>query len=96
MVTLYGTGFGPTTPAVAAGDVATGQSKLVGPATVMIGGIMVPDTDVQYIGLSPTSISGLYQLNVKIPAAVPDGNAAVVVQVGSLKTQDGAVLPVKK
>lgn len=95
MLTLYGTGFGPTTPAVGAGDVATGQSKLAGSATVTIGGIAVADADVQYIGLSPSSISGLYQLNVKVPAGVKDGNAAVVLQVGSLKTQDGAVIPVK-
>ncbi|MBS1872995.1 MAG: hypothetical protein JSU00_07255 [Acidobacteria bacterium] len=95
VVTLYGTGFGPTSPAVSAGEVATGQSKLASAVTVMIGGVAVADADVQYVGLSPSSISGLYQLNVKVPAGVKDGNAAVVLQVGSLKTQDGATLPVK-
>ncbi|MDQ6708011.1 MAG: IPT/TIG domain-containing protein [Acidobacteriota bacterium] len=96
VVTLYGTGFGPTDPAFGAGAIASGQSKITTAFTITIGGAAVPATDVTYLGVSPGSISGLYQINVKIPAGAADGDLPVVVQMGGLKTQDGATIPVKK
>ncbi|MDQ6700596.1 MAG: IPT/TIG domain-containing protein, partial [Acidobacteriota bacterium] len=96
VVTLYGTGFGPTDPAFGAGAIAGGQSKVTTTYTITIGGVAVAATDVTYFGISPGSISGLYQINVKIPAGAADGDLPVVVQMGGLKTQDGATISVKK
>ncbi|MGI8744815.1 MAG: choice-of-anchor V domain-containing protein [Bryobacteraceae bacterium] len=96
MVTLYGTGFGATEPAVASGTVATSQAKITGPVTVIIGGVSLASADVAYAGLSPGSISGLYQFNVRIPSTTADGDVPVVIQMGSLKTQDGGTIPVKR
>lgn len=94
-VTLYGTGFGPTNPPVAPGSIAPGISPVTSPVTVTIGGVTLAQQDVSYVGLSPTSISGLYQLNVRIPTSTPDGDIPVVASVGGVQTQAGATIPVK-
>ena len=95
MVTFWLTGCGPTTPAVPEGTVVDGQAKVNGTVSVTIGGVAVPATDIAYAGLSPQSISGLYQMNVRIPAGLPDGNAAVVAQVNGASTQSGLTIPIK-
>ncbi len=96
IVTLYGTGFGATNPAVSAGRIATGQARLTDPFTITIGNITLGADDILYAGLSPQSISGLYQFNVRIPAAVPDGNAPVTITTRGVSTQAGATIPVKR
>lgn len=96
IVTLYGTGFGATNPAMQAGQLPPGLTPLVDPVTVSIGGIAVPAADVQYAGLSPLSISGLYQFNVKVPASVPNGAAPVIITIDGVSTQAGATIPVQK
>lgn len=96
LVTLYGTGFGPTDPAFASGAIASGQPKITTAYTMTIGEATIPASDITYAGLSPGSISGLYQINVRIPAGAADGDLPVVIQMGGLKTQDGATIPVKK
>lgn len=96
IVTLYGTGFGTTDPPVQAGDITAASAKVTSPLTVMIGGVTLAPADIQYAGLSPGMISGLYQFNVRIPATAPDGDVPVVIQEGSHKTQDGVTIPVKK
>jgi uncharacterized protein (TIGR03437 family) len=96
IVTLYGTGFGATDPPVAVGALATGVSRVTTtPVTVTIGGVTLASPDVFYAGLSPGSISGLYQLNVRIPPTSPDGDILVVVSVGGVPSQTGATIPVK-
>lgn len=95
-VTLYGTGFGATTPAVTAGQIATGIAKVNGTVTVTIGGVALSAADVPYIGLSPQSISGLYQLNVRIPPSTADGDIPVIATVDGVSTQVGATIPVRR
>jgi uncharacterized protein (TIGR03437 family) len=96
IVTLYGTGFGATDPPVAVGALATGISNVTTtPLTVTIGGVTLASSDVFYAGLSPGSIGGLYQLNVRIPPTAPDGDIPVVVSVAGIPSQSGATIPVK-
>src|SRR5262249_54445439 len=68
VVTLYGTGFGDTNPSVGAGKLAAVASKLTSTVSISIGGVTLAPGDILYAGLSPGSISGLYQFNVRIPA----------------------------
>ncbi len=96
VVTLYGTGFGVTSPAAGAGSISNGLSALVAPATLTVGGIAVSSTDLSYIGLAPQNISGLYQLNVKLPAALADGDQAVVVTIAGVSSPATSTIPVKK
>jgi uncharacterized protein (TIGR03437 family) len=92
IVTLYGTGFGETTPPVTAGQLATSAARVTAPVTLTIGGTtVVPD----YVGLSPGSISGLYQLNVKIPESTPPGDVSVRALIGGVESPAGATVPVQ-
>jgi uncharacterized protein (TIGR03437 family) len=95
MITLWLTGCGPTTPAVPEGTIVNTQAKVNATVSLSIGGATVAPTDITYAGLSPQSISGLYQMNVRVPAGLPDGNAAVTAQVNGTPTQSGLTLPVK-
>ncbi|MDP8979804.1 MAG: hypothetical protein M3O35_04345, partial [Acidobacteriota bacterium] len=92
IITLYGTGFGPTDIPLAAGVLDAGVNSTKNPVTVTFGN---SPAEVFYAGLSPGSISGLYQINVRVPPNVPDGNVAVVATVNSVMTQANATIPVR-
>jgi uncharacterized protein (TIGR03437 family) len=79
VVTIYCTGLGAVTPAVATGVGASGPTSLTNPATVTIGG---QNAAIQYAGLTPGS-PGLYQINVVVPSGVTGDTVPVVVSVGT-------------
>lgn len=85
---LFGTGFGPTDPAVAPGLVFTGAYSLTNTVTITIGGVAA---SVSFAGLVA---AGLYQLNVTVPA-LANGDYAVVAQITSLSTQSGVLLKIQ-
>jgi uncharacterized protein (TIGR03437 family) len=62
---IYGTGFGATTPAIPTAQLISQAAPTILPVTMTIGGAAA---EVQWAGLVS---SGLYQLNVKIPAIAP-------------------------
>ncbi len=95
-LTLYGTGFGETSPSVAAGQLATGVSGVLTSITATIGGIPLAPSDIYYVGLSPGSISGLYQIDVRVPDGTPSGDVPVVVSIGGFQTPGPATIPVQK
>ena len=83
-ITLYGTGFGATSPGLAAGLITPASPfyPLATVPVVTVGG--VPAT-VVFAGLAP-NFAQVYQLNVTVPNA-PDGDQALVIQSGGLSTQ---------
>jgi len=87
VVTLWGNGFGPTTPPVPEGQIPSSPAVL-GNVTVTIGG--APAT-MQFAGL--TSL-GLYQFNVVVPN-VPAGNQPVVLQIRGASTPGGVFLNIE-
>jgi uncharacterized protein (TIGR03437 family) len=89
VVLLFGTGFGPTNPAVEAGSVFNGAAPTANPVTMTIGGV---NATVAFAGLSG---AGLYQFNVTVPN-VPDGDQPVVAQVGGVSTQSGALITIRQ
>jgi len=94
-VVLYGTGFGPTEPVYQAGEIPGGLARLRDPFTISIGGIALRPEDIYYAGLSPGSISGLYQFNVRVPETVPDGDVPVEVRIGGYTTP-AATIPIRR
>jgi uncharacterized protein (TIGR03437 family) len=62
-IVLYGIGFGPVTPAVAAGEVNWEGNALTTPLQIFLGGVAA---QVTYAGLAPDAV-GLYQFNVVVP-----------------------------
>lgn len=95
IVSLFGTGFGGTNPSVPAGQMASGIATLTSPITVTIGNTTLASSDVLYAGLSPGSIGGLYQFNVRIPANTPSGEAPVTISIGGFQTQAGVTIPIQ-
>lgn len=88
-ILLYGTGFGPTTTAVAAGQPFDGAFATTNPVNVTIGGIPVtPD----FAGLR---YAGEYQFNIKVPASVPSGEQSLTMSVGGVQVQSGLVITVQ-
>jgi uncharacterized protein (TIGR03437 family) len=61
--------------------------------TATIGGV---DAVVEYAGLAPTYISGLYQVNLVVPAALADGDHPVVLRIGGVESQAGVILPIRR
>ena len=96
VVTLYGTGFGYSNPVYQAGEIPDGVARLRDPITISVGGTLLTAADILYAGLSPNSISGLYQFNVRLPASLADGDIPVVVTIGGVSSQARATIPVKR
>jgi uncharacterized protein (TIGR03437 family) len=89
VVALYGTGFGSTASPNDVGVVFTGAYQTANPVTVTIGGVAA---EVLWSGIVGP---GLYQINVRVPAALPDGDHAVVATVAGASSQStGATLKV--
>ena len=92
IIVLWGTGFGATKPAVAAGTEAGGVPAVVNLPTVTVGGVAT-----KVIGAFLTAGSaGLYQVSIQLPATVPSGAAAVIASVGGVQTPPGVLLFVSK
>jgi uncharacterized protein (TIGR03437 family) len=87
-IALYGSGFGPTNPAVPNGMLVTTPLPLVTPPTITIGG-----TEVQplFAGLSGV---GEYRFVVTVPATAVDGDVPVSAQLGALTTQANLMIAV--
>jgi uncharacterized protein (TIGR03437 family) len=75
VITLYGIGFGPVSPATGAGVIATQGNSLANPVTFLFGQTAAT---VLYGGLAPGFV-GLYQFNLQVPA-VGRGDLPLTVQ----------------
>ena len=95
VVTLYGTGFGPIEPAIAAGRIPGAAANLTNAVAFTVGGMAVPPQDVLYAGASPCC-AGLYQFTLRLPADVPDGDATVTATVQGVSTPQGPFLTVRQ
>lgn len=91
ILTLFSTGLGATNSPVQAGVLPSGAASTVEPVTVTIGSL---NAEVLYAGVAP-GFAGLYQINIKIPRATPDGDLAVTARIGGLSTPPGAFITVK-
>jgi len=85
-VALFGTGFGPTNPAVTAGQAFSGAAATTNPVTVKINNISVPTA---FAGLSS---AGVYQINLTIPSGLGTGDVVLQASVGGAQTPSGVVI----
>jgi uncharacterized protein (TIGR03437 family) len=90
VLVLFGTGFGPTTPSVPAGQVFFGAAPLTNASQlhIRIGGV---PAEVQFAGIVA---AGEYQFNVVVPM-LPDGDQSVLADIGGISSQPGLVIPIK-
>lgn len=89
---FWGTGFGPTNPSIPAGQTVTGVPACTTNPTIMIGNQPAPFI---YCVLSPGN-AGLYQIAVKVPAALSNGDQPVVAQIGGTSSPANVSLTVAK
>jgi uncharacterized protein (TIGR03437 family) len=87
-IQLFATGFGPTKTPAPAGQIMAAPVNLANQVTATIGG---KAAKVQFAGLIG---SGLNQINVTVPADLPDGDALLAVTVGGASTQSNLFITV--
>ena len=93
IVVLYGTGEGRTVPASVDGKLSEApypRPEL--PVNVSIAG---QRAEILYSGAAPGLVSGVFQLNVRVPVAIAAGNQPVVVTIGERASQSGLTIAVK-
>lgn len=91
IISLFGTGFGPTSPAVLTDEIFAGAAPLAipGQLTIQIGGVAAT---IKFAGLVG---QGLYQFNVLVPD-VPNGDQAVVANIAGTSSQPNVFLTVQR
>jgi uncharacterized protein (TIGR03437 family) len=82
---LWGTGFGPTAPALVPGVPVIGAPAVVAPVTVTVGGVSAPVVSA----VQTTGAAGLYQVTIQLPANVPSGAMAIQASAGGAQTPAG-------
>ena len=91
---LYATGMGPTIPIPIDGFVAVEASAMSIPEVA----VLLGDTalEILYAGVAPGLITGIVQINARIPEGVPTGKAVpLTVKVGTVSSPAGVTLNVK-
>ena len=89
-VQFFATGFGKTNPSVPSNLLFLGAPELVTSPKVTIGG-----RDAAMFGKGNLVSPGLYQVNLTIPD-LPDGDQAIVAEIGLLKSPANVFLTVKR
>jgi N-acyl-D-amino-acid deacylase len=93
VVTVYGTGFGVTTPISQDGVTAdVNLLNIASPVSVTVAG---KTAQVSYAGSAPGLISGVSQVNFQVPDGVSPGAVAVIVSAGVFASPSGATIAVK-
>ncbi len=92
ILTLFGTGFGATNPYFAPGELPEGVAPVTAPVTIAFGGITLSSSDILYVGLSQEA--GVYQVNVRVPDTVPDGDQSFTLSVGGVSSPAGGFITV--
>ena len=88
IVELYGTGFGPTNPAVPAGQAFTGAAPTAS-VSLLINKVNVTPT---FAGLSG---AGLVQINLTIPSGLGTGDVSLMATVGGVQTSSNVVISLR-
>ena len=81
VIVLYATGLGPVSTTQATGVLAS-STNLVTTTQVPVVTIGGARAEILFSGLTPGT-AGVYQINLRVPVAVPTGSAALVVTIGN-------------
>jgi uncharacterized protein (TIGR03437 family) len=82
---LWATGFGPTNPAVNAGEVVTGAPAATTAPSITVGGSAA---NVIGVALSPGSV-GLYQIAIQLSASIATGDVPIQASVSGVQSPAG-------
>ena len=85
-VVLFGTGFGPTNPAVPAGQPFSGVATAIDPVNLTINGQVVTPS---FVGISEP---GQFQFNLTIPSGLGTGDQPLLATLNSMSTQANVLI----
>jgi len=94
ILSLFATALGATSPSFGPGELPGVAAQVTAPFSVSIGGVTLAASDILYVGV--TQNAGLYQVNIRVPDAVADGDQAVILTVGGVATPAGGFLTVSR
>jgi len=96
VITIYATGEGETIPGGQDGRVTPTDGTLLKrprlSVTATVGGVPAV---VEYAGAAPGIVSGVMQVNLRIPATVASGNLQVFITVGTVTSQSNVTAAVQ-
>ncbi|HWB83708.1 MAG TPA: choice-of-anchor V domain-containing protein [Bryobacteraceae bacterium] len=85
---LWGTGFGPTSPAVPPGVVP----QVIAPATTATPTITIGNVNVQLVYSVLSQFAGLYQVAVQLPNGLPSGDVPIHAAVQGTQSPDNVFI----
>lgn len=83
---IFGVGFGPTSPAIPAGQVFSGAASTLNPVKLLINNLSVTPL---FAGLSSAA---LYQINLVVPPGAGTGDVSLFATVGGMQTPSGILI----
>ena len=92
VLTLFGTGFGATNPAFDPGVLPSGAAQVTAPVSISFGEVTLDPSDILYVGVSQNA--GLYQVNLRVPDGVTNGDQSLVITVGGVSSPAGGFITV--
>jgi uncharacterized protein (TIGR03437 family) len=93
VITLYGSGEGQTDPAGVDGAIA--GKVLPKPLAAVSASVGDAAAEVLYAGAAPGMVAGIFQINLRIPAAVSPGNLPLLLTIGNTRSQPGVTVAVQ-
>lgn len=88
-IAVYGTGFGPTNPAMPDGVAGVEPAELANPLTIFVGG---QKAQVDFAGVVGP---GLVQVNFRVPEFLPTGRHSIVAAIGGVESPIVAAIAVE-
>jgi len=95
VLSLYATGLGATNPPFDAGALPDRASSITGNLTITIASVTVPQSNILYAGVAP-GYAGLYQINVRLPDTVPNGDQPVQLIVNGIASPADAYITIQQ
>ncbi|HTX39081.1 MAG TPA: DUF4082 domain-containing protein [Bryobacteraceae bacterium] len=92
VIILWGTGFGPTTPAAPSGQLVPSGLYGVDGVAVTVGGLAA---QVYSVALSP-GMAGLYQVAIQVPGSLADGDFPVIATLSGQLSPAWVILTVQQ
>jgi uncharacterized protein (TIGR03437 family) len=96
LIQLYATGLGFTDPVWQAGEMPTRPTRLMDQLTVTMGGTALAASDVLYAGAVPDAISGLFQINIRVPQTAGNGEVPITLSIGGVNSPAGTTITVAR
>jgi len=94
-IVLWGTGFGPTTPATPVGTLVPASATPY--YVVTVPSLTLNGQPMTYYATALTStFAGLYQVVAQVPASMPDGDWPLIATIGGVPSPAGVLLTVKQ